>query len=232
MSTNKCKLCSEIIKPTNKFCNRSCAASFNNRGRIRTEESRAKVSAKLKGIENKYKGVENKYKGVKRIALVPVPCYVCGSEVNIPPRKASRNHTCKSKECISKSCSISGRNSAAKRVKRSKDEIALFEMCRTHFPDAVSNYVISDGWDADIVLPENRTAILWNGPWHYKQLNIKNHSLEQVRNRDRIKIDIFKNLGWRVYVFEDRYYTPEQAFMVVRDGTAPPSTRYERVASL
>lgn len=105
-----------------------------------------------------------------------------------------------------------GLSSAATRVIRSKDEIKLYELIRTRYPTALSNHIIADGWDADIVIPETMTAILWNGPWHYKQMPHKNHSLAQVRNRDILKIKLFQELGWTVKVYEDRSYTPESAF--------------------
>lgn len=46
-----CKTCSNFIeynKRTNKFCNSSCAASFNNSGRIHTKETKLKISEKVK----------------------------------------------------------------------------------------------------------------------------------------------------------------------------------------
>ena len=224
MSTNNCIFCGSIIT-NKKFCNNSCAAKFNNARRVRTEESKLKTSTKMKGMSNKFSGVE-------KILRIDASCYICGKPIRIKETEVNKNHTCKSKSCISTASSIAGRISAAKRVSRSNDEIKLFNLCSDHFPNTLSNHIISDGWDADIVLPDLKIAIMWNGPWHYKQMNISNHSLKQVQTRDKIKIDLFESLGWTVYVFEDRYYTPEQAFMVVRDGTAPPSTRYERVASL
>lgn len=43
-----CKTCSNPIeygkRNVNKFCNSSCAASFNNSGRIQTEETKLKIS--------------------------------------------------------------------------------------------------------------------------------------------------------------------------------------------
>lgn len=48
---NMCLECSEPLpfqKSKNKFCDSSCAASFNCRGRIRTDESKNKVSCTLK----------------------------------------------------------------------------------------------------------------------------------------------------------------------------------------
>lgn len=104
-----------------------------------------------------------------------------------------------------------GRKSARTRTKRSKDEVKLYKLCKQHFKNVSHNEVIIDGWDADILLKEEKVAILWNGPWHYKKMPLSNHSLSQVQKRDEIKINRFRSLGWRVKVFEDRYYTPEDA---------------------
>jgi hypothetical protein len=105
-----------------------------------------------------------------------------------------------------------GLASAAKRVLRSKDEILLYDLCRSRWQSTTNNEVLKDGWDSDIVIHERRTCVMWNGPWHYKQLAMSNHSLSQVQTRDRIKKDVLTGIGWRVLVFEDRYYTPQSAF--------------------
>lgn len=44
-----CKNCNNEINPKNKFCNRSCAATFNNKNRIQSEETKKKKSDALKG---------------------------------------------------------------------------------------------------------------------------------------------------------------------------------------
>jgi len=108
--------------------------------------------------------------------------------------------------------SKAGRSSAQNTVRRSKDEIALYELCKDRFKAVENNKIISDGWDADIVIEEHKVAILWNGPWHYKQMPHKNHSLKQVQKRDEIKISRLTNEGYKVIVFEDREHTPESAF--------------------
>lgn len=122
-----------------------------------------------------------------------------------------------SKEEIADQGRKGGLASAAKRVIRSKDEIKLYEMVLDSFPSALHNFVIVDGWDADIVIPEAKLAIMWNGPWHYKDMPHRNHSLSQVQTRDRHKIKRFETLGWTVKVYEDRSYTPESAFIDIKD---------------
>jgi hypothetical protein len=59
-----------------------------------------------------------------------------------------------------------------------------------------------NGWDADIIIPILKIAILWNGKWHYEKL-MKEHSLEQVQNRDIIKIKEIKKLGFTPYIIKD-----------------------------
>ena len=41
-----------------------------------------------------------------------------------------------------------------------------------------------------------------NGPWHYKKITAK-HSVEQVQNRDRIKIKEIERFGYTPYVIRD-----------------------------
>tara|TARA_B100000745_G_C20077637_1_gene368053 strand:- start:595 stop:957 length:363 start_codon:yes stop_codon:yes gene_type:complete len=109
-----------------------------------------------------------------------------------------------------------GKVSASINIKRSKDEIELFDLCNSVIDNCLSNHVIVDGWDADIVLCDQKIAILWNGPWHYKEMNMSNHSLSQVRTRDRIKRKQLRSHGWKVIIFEDRYFTPSTAFAAIR----------------
>ena len=43
---------------------------------------------------------------------------------------------------------------------------------------------------------------MWNGKWHYEKIT-KKHSVEQVQNRDKIKLDEIKNLGYDSYIIKD-----------------------------
>ena len=51
-------------------------------------------------------------------------------------------------------------------------------------------------------IEDYKIAILWNGPWHYKKIT-KKHSVEQVQNRDKIKISEIKNKGYIPYIIKD-----------------------------
>lgn len=218
MSTNNIKSCPKCCaqhEQSGRFCSRSCA---NSRG-PRTSEFKSRVSAKLSGKPSLTK---NKIL-VKR---VETSCFVCRTSVITTEKEIQRRQrmTCSSADCIRESKSLSGKASAAKRVRRSKDEIKLFELCKHVFNDALSNSIVADGWDADIVIGSYKLAILWHGPWHYRDMKMNNHSLKQVQLRDSIKRNLFTSLGWKVLEFKDCDYTPEQAFeeiMVEGRGYAP-----------
>lgn len=196
MSIKICPKCFSNHSKNGLFCSRSCA---NSRGK-RTEDFKNKVRKKLLGRKK-----EVKYFKPRHI----VYCFICGK--SIETTKIVRM-TCKSSDCIRKSQSLSGRISANKRVKRSKDEMKLFELIKNKIPTALSNQIIVDGWDCDIAIQELKLAILWNGPWHYRDMKMKNHSLKQVQNRDKIKISLFEKEGWKTLIFRDDLYTPETAF--------------------
>jgi hypothetical protein len=200
MSTKICPKCNELHEKTGTYCSRTCA---NSRG-PRSEEFKKLVSNKLKGKT----GINS---GKELLPRIIVNCCGCGTQLRILEKEFRKYKTCGAKSCILIASSIGGRKSAKIRINRSKNEIKLFELCSTSFR-CKSNHIIADGWDADIVLPEHKIAILWNGPWHYTQMPFNNHSLKQVQNRDKIKTNLFESLGWKVLVFEDRTYTPESAF--------------------
>ena len=59
-----------------------------------------------------------------------------------------------------------------------------------------------NGWDADIILPDLKIAVLWNGKWHYEKIT-KKHSVKQVQNRDKIKIQEIIQTGYKPYIIKD-----------------------------
>lgn len=186
-----------------KFCTKSCSVRKSSSLRVPSDDHRKNTSESLRRFH------------AERASLKPVfekSCVTCGT--TFKPRKRS-NQNC-SPTCVLASrmegMRRGGLLSASRRVLRSKDEIALYDLCLARWSSTTSNEVLKDGWDADIVIRERMTCILWNGPWHYRQLAMPNHSLSQVQTRDRIKIDLLTGMGWRVLVFEDRDYTPESAF--------------------
>jgi len=105
-------------------------------------------------------------------------------------------------ECKKKLLSLSGRKASQNVVKRSKAEIYFFELCKANYQNIDNNKNIFFGWDADIILHDFKIAILYNGKWHYEKITEK-HSLEQVQNRDRIKIKKIIQYGYLPYIIKD-----------------------------
>ena len=100
--------------------------------------------------------------------------------------------------------SEAGKKSAnsQKDVRRSKNEIEFCKLCESKFDLVRHNESIFNGWDADILIYDIKLAILWNGKWHYEKIT-KQHSVEQVQNRDKIKIKEIQKHNWTPYIIKD-----------------------------
>lgn len=227
INPDKCLFCEQKMPyvPLNqrikrKFCNKSCAAKHNNQKRIQTG------SIYQKGLTKEVNCIvcEANIKIGKNANALQAKCFNCNAKKYVvkickccnKQFETQTSQTSCSKECLinlkRKAASRGGKISASISVKRSKDEIELYTLCKEYFKSVRHNEIIKDGWDADIIIDDYQIAVLWNGPWHYKQLTLKNHSLSQVQTRDKIKLQVLQSDGWNVVVFEDRYYTPSQAF--------------------
>ena len=95
-----------------------------------------------------------------------------------------------------------GKASAAKRVKRSLNEILFGDLCSQHFSNVRFNERSFNGWDADVILDDQQIAVSWNGEWHYEKITQK-HSLLQVQTRDTIKEKEILAAGYTHYVIKD-----------------------------
>ena len=115
-----------------------------------------------------------------------------------------QNTRCCSKKCANKRMSEGGRESAEhqKTTRSSKNEIMFSNLCKSLFTNVLTNERIFNGWDADVILQNEKIAVLWNGNWHRKKITEK-HSVSQVQNRDKIKLDEIKKMGYTPYIIED-----------------------------
>ncbi len=199
-----CKNCNEPIYDRKQFCNSSCFGFYTNKGRLpRSEIAKQKTRETLKRIKLELHPPKTNIKFCQ--------CKICDKKFiwnNIT--KGSKQ--CCSKECSIKNFSLQGRKNKNIGVKRSKDEIELFELCNNYYNNVTSNEKIFNFWDADILLNDYKIAILWNGPWHYQDMPGLTHSLKQVQNRDRIKKKEIEKAGWSLLTYEDRFFTPQSAF--------------------
>jgi hypothetical protein len=212
----QCPKCGDFIpfdKRKNKFCSRTCANS-----KIRTEEKNKNLSETMKLYCKKI--------GKKERVFLEYECTCCKITIFRHKESISGLYSCSNKTCIkflksklieknktAASCSKGGKSSAKKQVRRSKQEIELYNLLSMHFSNITHNESIVNGWDADILLHDHKIAILWNGPWHYREMGFSSHSLKQVVNRDCIKIQEFESIGWNVLIYEDRYWTPIEAMI-------------------
>ncbi len=179
-----CEKCNKLVLPESKFgigifCCRKCSNS-----RIHSQEIKNKISTSLKRRPDKI-------------------CPYCKKCFNSKSKSCSRS--CSSKLSAIKVGKLHfikmGRNSSKSRVKRSKNEIYLSELLSKNY-EILTNANMFNGWDADIIIPKLKLAVLWNGIWHYKKVMV-GHSLDQVKNRDKIKIKEIIRSGYIPYVIKD-----------------------------
>ena len=167
-----------------RFCSKSCANSHEV-----SEEQKKKTSETLLAKSRKF----------------PRPvCKDCGKELCLTCKSGyCREHVNKHRvttEAQRERYREIGKQNAAKHDSRSKNEIRFFELIQEKFPDALPNEPMFNGWDADIVIPSKKIAILWNGAWHYKDLL---GGLKKIQNRDKIKYKEIVKKGYMPYIVVD-----------------------------
>ena len=186
-----CKFCLKAIeysKKANQFCSSSCNASFNNKFKKgKTHKFSKKGKRKLIQANKKRKGTQTKER-------VSIYCKECNNVFLVTKAMLNKRTFC------SVSCAHIWRTKNIPR--RSKNEVAFFELCRKEFKNVKSNEIIVNGWDADIYFPQFKLAVFWNGVWHYKKI-LKKQSLIQTQNRDKIKQRIFEEQNIKVYIIKD-----------------------------
>lgn len=199
-----------------RFCSKECARSYSSKHIKNTELKEAKCISCGKTIYIN-----------KRASLLSCKCDDCKAKTfyclvcNKQYKYVKGENTSKfcSKECkyeykanrakylsvdALNNLSKGGRHSAIIQgdKKRSKNEIAFYNLCKNKFNNVTHNEQIFNGWDADILIYDIKFAILWNGKWHYEKIT-KTHSVKQVQNRDTIKVKEIINKGWTPYIIKD-----------------------------
>lgn len=196
-----CESCGKIYTlndfPSKRFCSKACA----NR-RQHSEETKKKISNTVKSKCSK--------KSTKK------QCPYCGKLISI------RSHTCASCRYTHMSSETrkklsdagKGGSSILSKKRRSRNEIYFSELLQKEF-DVLCNERMFNGWDADIIIPSLKVAILWNGKWHYEDIF---GNLKQIQNRDRIKYNEIVKLGYMPYIITDlgKFSTSKCEFEVER----------------
>ena len=208
-SKPKCETCGKIMTElygSGRFCCRSCANKRNL-----TADTKLKISKSLDvfhaakdnsevNLVRQDTAQKRHLEFIVKYNLNPNYCSICGK---VLPFELRFRKTC-SDDCLHTAFTNAGLTASAKLEKRSKNEIAFCILCENYFGKEfiLHNEPMFNGWDADIIIPKYKLAILWNGPWHYRKVT-KSHNLKQVQIRDKIKQDQIKLCGFTPYVIKD-----------------------------
>lgn len=178
-----------------RFCSCRCAKSFSTK--LKRKEINERVSRTLKAKHD----------------FVQKYCKLCGKPIDHRNLRGYCRH-CKFSEEYRKEFPLSEEShlklSAAARkgiaiqaeTRRSKNEIAFCTLCEQYFSNVEHNVPIFNGWDADVIIHDIKYAVLWNGKWHYEKITA-DHSVEQVQNRDHIKMSEIIKCGYTPYIIKD-----------------------------
>lgn len=200
----KCEKCGKITEvkfASGRFCSRSCANSH-----AASDVQRLKASKTMKAYNLMHPPIISKHNMHKHKEAVikynenPKHCCICDGIIayNLRYRK-----TCCDK-CFKESLSSSGLKSVTSQssIRRSKNEVYFYTICKNYFKNVQHNKPIFNGWDADVIIEDIKYAILWNGPWHYRKIKY-GQSIEQIQNRDKIKIKEIVDCGYTPYIIKD-----------------------------
>jgi len=199
---------SHYKKHTNNFCSRKCK-DHHDQTSLEYKSFRKEIGTR---VFSKIKENIPKYCYISFIT-----CKVCNKLFSVRSSKQANNKTC-STDCQRVILSQSGLKVYTYNNKRSKNEISLGEILSYYYPDILYNEPMFNGWDADIIIPSLKLAILWNGAWHYTKIT-KKHSLPKVQNRDQIKMKEILKANFSFIVIKDfkNKMTPSRAAQTVVD---------------
>jgi hypothetical protein len=195
------------------FCDLTCSAIFNstldnNFNRKINERNFEFKIINSSNLEFNITNIEIEEFEKQRIFTIYIKkCEECRNVFKAKPTQLHNRFCCyKCSNEFSKknidSCRKGGKNSITLQNRRSKNEVSFANKCLEKFNNVGLNEKCFNGWDSDIILHDQKIAVLWNGVWHYKQI-VKNHSIEQTQNRDRLKIKEIEKLGYIPYIIKD-----------------------------
>ena len=198
---HRCEYCNEPLLHyygSGRFCNAQCARAFS------TRNNRNEISQKVKSTFQK-----KQLAAIKQYNLIPNRCVICNQPIIYENRDRK---TCNNPVCVrtinaingSKGGHKGGIRSATVQNRRSTHEIEFCTLCENHFgkDKVLHNIRMFDDWDADVIIPEYRLAILWDGPWHFRKVT-ESHKLAQVQQRDRNRIQAIIACNYIPYIIQD-----------------------------
>lgn len=200
MSEETKKKISEGVKSSEKFWNGVCNTIKEENNNIKEgwniKLHKCKVCGKLYWFQGEGKNIPRE-KRVFPYATRQVCCKECSEylrkhRVEFLSEETRRRLT----EAAKKAAAVQAER------RRSRNEIAFCNLCEQHFDNVIHNQGIFNGWDADIILQDQKIAVLWNGNWHYEEV-MPGTSLKMIQNRDKIKINEINKAGYIAYIIKD-----------------------------
>lgn len=201
----------ELVKGQHKFCSSSCAATFNNKGRKHSNETRLKISASLKERYPK-RNIEDKI------------CECCGEPFTpqiSPNGRISRSKTC-SKECskILKSKKISEK--AKERVKNGEHQ-GWQSRNITSYPEKFWTCVLENNginfikedfstkkYFLDFLIEKNNLKI-------DLEIDGKQHLYADRKKHDEIRDNYLKSKGFQIYRIPWNEINSEEGKKIMKD---------------
>ena len=204
MSKNiyQCKNCNQSFEPKdkrfNKFCSSSCSASYNNVGRIRSEESKKKTSLALSGrkLSDEHKQKIKKGKSKPKLSRVFVPCPICNDDMIYIVGAKNNRHTCGKRKCINKVISIKNQHNLNCGGKRNSHKHVISNLKKEEF-------TLESSYELQFANKLNDMNVYWIRPTYfwYEQNGIKRRYYPDF------------------YVPEwDTYYDPKNDYLIVQDA--------------
>lgn len=164
---------------------------------MRSEQSKLKTSVAISNLE--------------RRSRKPQFCKNCNKEM-YPTNKEGK--PCLRKTC-SNTCRVLINKAGSKRGglttssktwnarSRSKNERYFAALILKEFPNSLTNKRMFGEYDADVILLDQKIAIHWNGPFHYKPLLGEAH-LQKIQARDALRYEAIEQEGYVNYIIDDR----------------------------
>lgn len=228
---NHCKQCGKEIfrKRDNIFCNKSCAAKFNNKveyleklclgcgrsfsvppylGHRQFCSNKCGVQHLNRSralIQNKKPKMIKQAKHKKQAVMTEISCGFCSKNF-LKWARDIKKPTKTGKNFCSRSCRtkyVHANCNPTQNVKQSVPQQMLFNLLKEKYPTATILYndrtVLKSSLELDIVLPDIKLAIEVNGPTHYFPI-YGEEKFDAVINRDSIKLSEAQAIGYEVLI--------------------------------
>ncbi len=179
LQVKNCRYCNKPfkIKPYDLkiFCSKSCAASFNNKGKVKSEETRNKIALSLFGNKSPFLGIEK----VKRIKII---CEHCKKTFSVLPYLAKKRRFC------SVDCSIktTGRQTTSPKASKGKPGVR---------PDIDKKICFYSTWEANIARVFNLVGITWEYAPKIFDLGVHTYRPDFYLTKDDLFVEIKNFMG-------------------------------------